>query len=184
MGVVNQERIAALANSCSLLLKSGLDANQIRHAIEESPRALDAMVRGDYTTALALSQEISSRPRRDAIDPATGEWIQLPDNTRIVDAEGHTIGTVSKGISPDVKLTASLEEQVRALQQSNAVRGESSALMRRIGWAVVGTLIAGSLILSDIETAPASIHSLRPVGWGGVLLLGVVWLIPLLKRWR
>ena len=142
MGVRNRERVAAVAHGCAMLLERGLTPRQIRRAIQESPCVLDAMSGGDYTTALVLSEQLLSKPRRDAIDPDSGEWVELPDDTPIVDVAGRRIGTVGSGMSSDVSLVPSAEEQLRGLQQDIETRKESSALIRMAALATGGTIIA------------------------------------------
>jgi hypothetical protein len=66
MGVAGHERVATLAKGCEFLVKTGLTYDQVKRAIEESPRVLDALTDGNYAKASALAPKVVSRPRRDA----------------------------------------------------------------------------------------------------------------------
>lgn len=80
MGVSSYEGVAAVAKGCEILVKAGLTNHQVKRAIQESSRVLDALIDGDYAKASAIAPQVVSQPGQDAIDPATGNWIELSDN--------------------------------------------------------------------------------------------------------
>src|SRR6266851_689664 len=58
MGVSGHERVTALAKGCEILVKAGLTYHQVKRAIQESPRVLDALADGDYARASALAPQV------------------------------------------------------------------------------------------------------------------------------
>jgi hypothetical protein len=80
MGVKGDDRVAAVAKGCEILVNAGFTYQQVKCAIQASPRVLDALRDGDYAEASALAPQVVSRPSRDAIDHETGKWMELLDN--------------------------------------------------------------------------------------------------------
>jgi hypothetical protein len=108
---VNANRVPTFTRGCEYFSTAGMCFKDIRHAIERSPRVLDMILDGNYAGALIGAREALSQPRRDAIDPETGRWVELPDDTPIVDAQGRVIGRLDVGITTPTVLSTDVPVQ-------------------------------------------------------------------------
>jgi hypothetical protein len=166
---VGDRQAPAVAEGCRILLASGFTPHQVKRALQESPVALDAMTARDYAAASLEAARVVSCPRQDAIDPETGAWIELPDDTLTVDSAGHAIGTVGGGLFPGVTLRPSAESELRTLRQTLRQQEETRAQ----AWAL---LVAGSCIFTAVVLFLMDLwdRSMTWRGWAAIVLVVVV----------
>jgi hypothetical protein len=143
---ISRTRLPAMADGCKFLLETRFSSTDIKRALQRSPTVLDALRDKEYATAATVAAEVLSKPRRDTIDPESGEWIEVPDDTPIVDGSGRRIGTLETGIFPGVTPTPSAEDQIQTLRQKLEEAEKANVQLWRT--VAVGAVIFAVLVLA------------------------------------